>query len=255
MGTTMLLTEETAPAKSLDEQLHESDRAITESWVALNKRSMLIGWEGYFIKRNNGWERLGYADEMSYRLAKGIKHATWYKLVGLAERLQTLSREQFLSMSIENAMQLSAASSSIRENPSLIDAAATMTAREFETELVRHTAIAENKPISEAYVTMKWRIKQTQREVIERGLDDWQHEHGIDDPGYALELMIAEYRERPTLVGFIAESIPRLTRAVTEAHNADELEELRKLFATHIQEMSEILKVCCGEVGTDEQAA
>jgi len=65
MGTTMLLTEETAPAKSLDEQLHESDRAITESWVALNKRSMLIGWEGYFIKRNNGWERLGYADEMS----------------------------------------------------------------------------------------------------------------------------------------------------------------------------------------------
>jgi hypothetical protein len=102
---------------------------------------------------------------------------------------------------------------------------------------------------------MKWRIKQTQREVIERGLDDWQHEHGIDDPGYALELMIAEYRERPTLVGFIAESIPRLTRAVTEAHNADELEELRKLFATHIQEMSEILKVCCGEVGTDEQAA
>jgi hypothetical protein len=248
-------TEEASPVKTLDEQLQESDQEISESWVALNKRSMLIGWQGYFIKRHNGWERLGYADEKHYRSSKGIGRSTWYKMVGLAERFPMLTKEQFLSMTIENAEQLAVAPPSARQDPDLLEAAATMTSRDFEGELVRHTAIAENKPVGEVFVTMKWRIKQVQREVIERGLEDWQHEHGIDDPGYALELMVAEFRDRPTLVGFIAESIPRLTRAVTAAHNVEELEDLRKLFATHIQEMGEILKVCCGEAGTDEEAA
>jgi len=253
MGTAMFQV--MAPVKSLDERLHESDQTITESWVALNKRSMLIGWEGYFIKHNNGWERLGYPDEKSYRASKGIGRSTWYTMVGLAERLQMLSKEQFLSMSIENAEQLSVVPSMVRENPALIDAAAAMTAKQFENELVQYKALAENKPKGEVLVTMKWHLKQAQREVIERGLDDWQHEHGIDDPGYALELMIAEYHDKPTLVGFMAESIPRLTRAVTEAHNVEELEALRTLFAAHIHEMGEILKVCCGESCVSEEAA
>jgi hypothetical protein len=80
--------------------------------------------------------------------------------------------------------------------------------------------------------------------VIERGLEDWQHEHGIDDEGYALELMIAEYRERPTLVGFMTESIARLPKQVSEANGIDEL---RVAFKTHLREMEEILHICCGE--------
>ena len=73
---TLVDTDETSPAKTLDERLQESDREISEAWVALNKRSMLIGWQGYFIKRNAGWERLGYADEKHYRSAKGIGRST-----------------------------------------------------------------------------------------------------------------------------------------------------------------------------------
>jgi hypothetical protein len=251
----LMLVEKSEPAKTLDERLQESDREISEAWVALNKRSMLIGWQGYFIKRNNGWERLGYADEKHYRSARGIGRSTWYKMVGLAERFPMLTKEQFLSMSIENAEQLAVAPSQARQDPTLLEAAATMTAREFEGELVRRTAIAENKPVGEVYVTMKWRIKQAQREVIERGLEDWQHEHGIDDPGYALELMIAEYKERPTLTGFIAQSIPMLTNAVTKAQSITDLEDLRTLVAMHIRDMGEILKICCGEAGAEEEAA
>jgi hypothetical protein len=42
---------------------------------------------------------------------------------------------------------------------------------------------------------------------------------------------------------------------VTEAHSVEELEALRTLFAAHIQEMGEILKVCCGEGSASEEAA
>jgi hypothetical protein len=258
MGNVLEGEFETPDEMSLDQQLRESDRTLVDAWVGLTKRSMLIGWEGAFIKRHNGWQRLGYADEKHYRatrVANGIARSTWYKMVGLAERFSELSREQFLSMTIENAEQLAEAPQSVRRDPELIDAAAEMTVRDFESELVRRAALNENKPPSEVYVTIKWRIKQAQREVIERGLEDWQHEHGIDDPGYALELMIAEYRERVTLVGFIAESIPRLTQAVVAAHSVEELEELRRLMAAHIHEMGEILRLCCGEAGSDEEAA
>lgn len=238
---------------SLDEQLRESDRNISEAWVGLVKRSMVIGWDGYFIKRHDGWQRLDYADEKHYRSSKGIGRSTWYKMVGLAEKFPMLTREQFLTMTIENAEQLAAVPLSDRDDTALLAAAATMTANEFEDELVRVAAISQGKPIKEVYVTIKWRIKQAQREVIERGLKDWQQEHGIDDPGYALELMIAEYHDRLTLVGFMTGEIARLTQTIAEARSMEELEELRKLFAVHIQEMSELLKMCCGDDGNSEQ--
>ena len=236
-------------------RVRESDCCIRQAWHRASKHSMEIGWEGAFLRTTNAWQILNYASEKSYRASTGIGRSTWYKMVGLAEKFPMLSKEQFLAMTIENAEQLAAAPLSTRGDTALLQSAATLTAKEFEGELVRVAAITQGKPVAEVYVTIKWRIKQAQREVIERGLEDWQQEHGIDDPGYALELMIAEYHDRPTLVGFMTEAIPRLTRAVTEAHSVEDLEELRKLFAAHLQEMGEVLKMCCGAGGDDEDAA
>ena len=143
----------------------------------------------------------------------------------------------------------------MRADPALLNAAATMQAREFQSEVGKYVSLAENTSPKDRNTSVKWSVRQSQREFIESGLEEWQHEHGIDDPGYALELLLAEYHDKPTLVGFMAESIPRLTRAVTEAHSVEELEALRTLFAAHIQEMGEILKVCCGENNASEEAA
>lgn len=249
MMTEMLMDEEMAATevRPLRELVLESDRAIRQAWGKLSKRSMEIGYEGAFLKRNDAWHLLGAIDEKAYRAAVGVGRSTWYKMVGLAERFPHLTKAEFMAMSIENAEQLAAAPMETRKDAELLDAATQMTARDFEGELVRHTAKRENKPVGEVYVNMKWRIKQAQREVIERGLADWQHEHGIDDEGYALELMIAEFRERPTLVGFMSESITRLTREVLDAKSTDDFERLRQTFAQHIREMGEILKICCGE--------
>jgi hypothetical protein len=240
----------------LMEQLRLADSRISTNWGSLNKTTMAIGWDGYFIKRHEGWRALGYENEKHYRRVKGIGRSTWYKMVGIAERLAHLTMDDFLLMTIENAEQLSVQPSVVKRDPELIRKAQTKTAQEFADELVLDQAARENKPVGEVYVTMKWRIKQAQREVIERGLEDWQHEHGIDDEGYALELMIAEYRERPTLVGFMAESIPRLSRQVLAVHvgdmgELDELRTLRETFAVHLQEMGEILRIVCGEAQPD----
>ena len=236
-----------AEDRDLLEKLREAELRISDNRGRLNKASMEIGWDGYFIKRNNGWRLLGYEDEKQFRRSKGVGRSTWYKMVGIAERLQHLTRDEFLSMTIENAEQLSVQPGEAKRDPELILKAQSNTAEEFADALVGAAAQREQKPVGEVYVTIKWRIRQAQREAIERGLEDWQQEHGLDDPGYALELMIAEYHDRPTLVGFITESIPRLARAVSEAQSASDLEQLRELFAQHIQEMAEILKICCGE--------
>ena len=246
---------------SLLAQLKESDRRITGNGGRFNRISMEIGWDGHFIKKHNGWRALGYEDEKHYRRVKGIGRSTWYKMTGIAERLSHLTMEEFLAMTVENAEQLSVQPGAAKRDPELILKAQTTTAQEFADELVMAQATRENKPLGEVYVTIKWRLKQAQREVIERGLEDWQHEHGIDDPGYALELLVAEYRERPTLVGFMTESIPRLSREVLGVHtgNAEiELSELRHLrdeFAVHIHEMGEILRLCCGEADSERVAA
>lgn len=231
----------------LQQQLEEADARISAHWNGLNKLSMGIGWDGYFIKRHDGWRRLHFEDEKHYRRAKGIGRSTWYKMTGIAERLQHLTRNQFLAMTIENAEQLSVQPLGVKHDPDLILLAQTVTAAEFADELVLDQAQRENKPVKDVLVTMKWRIRQGQRKVIERYLEDWCQEHGIDDEGYGLELALAELHERPTLVGFISDSIPWLTEAVTKARSVSELEGLRGLVAQHIQEMGEILKVCCGE--------
>ena len=237
---------------SLLQQLRESDRRITENGSRFNKASMEIGWDGFFIKQHQGWRLLGYEDEHRYRQAKGIGRSTWYKMVGIAERLSHLTRENFLAMTVENAEQLSEQPMSMKETPELILKAQTESSEKFADSLVAHEAARSNTPAKDVPVIMKFHVRQSQRKVIERGLQEWEHAHGIDDPGYALELMIAEFRERLTFVGFISESIVRLSRAVTAAHTPEELEDLRQLFAAHLKEMGELLKICSGEPGSEE---
>lgn len=239
---------------SLLHELREADRRLTQNGGRFNRISMEIGWDGYLIKRHEGWRWLDYDDEKQYREAKRIGRSTWYKMIGIAERLAHLKREDFLAMTVENAEQLAEQPPSVKENPAIVHMAQTETSEGFAHVLALDMAAKLGKPVADVPVIMKFHVRQAQRKAIERGLEEWERAYGIDDPGYALELMIAEFRERLTFVGFISEAIPRLARAVANAHTAEELEELRKLFAAHIQEMGELLKICSGE-GCDEESA
>ena len=228
----------------LREAVLESDRCIRRTWINVRKQSMEIGWEAAFLERHNAWQFLGFKHQHAYRIAVGIGRSNWYRLMAIAQKFPELSKEQFLAMSIENAERLGLEPKEVRYDPELLLKAATRQARDFKDELTTLGAHREGRPLHEHWVTMEWRLREEQRAAIERGLGEWQQEHGIDDEGYALELLIAEYRERPTLVGFINESIYRLKREVEEA---EDLGRLRGSCLLLARDMGEILKVCCGE--------
>ena len=234
----------------LREQAQASDRCIREAWAVctkLSKRSMEIGWEGCFLKKHDLWPVLGFASESDYRVAAGVARSTWYQNVGLAEKFPRLTKEQFLSMTIENAKTLATVEGDTRYDAELLENAASLKQDDFEESLTAEKVLRSDRAAKEAYSTLQWRVSRTQRKVIQNGLEEWQKEHHIDDPGYALELLVVEYAERATLVGFIQESIGRFDAAVKEAKTERDLVTLRGLFQDHLLEMKECLRLCCGE--------
>ena len=229
----------------------ESDRCITEASTKLSKMSMEIGWEGAFLKKFSLWPVLGCINELEYRVKKGVSRSTWYETVGAAYTLrypsyrQTgITKDQFLAMSLENAKQLAAVEEEVRYSPALLEKAATLTNPQFKHAIALDGAMRENRTLKDSYSNIQWRVSESQRQVIERALNDWQHEHHLDDPARALELLMVEYSNRPTFVGFIQEAIVRLTPTVTEAKTVEELKRLQVTFADHIREMGEILDMC-----------
>ena len=256
MGSVVsMLGETVSNLDTLKEQILASDQCIRETWPRVRKMSMLIGWEAAFIQRNEGWTLLGFEDQHSYRQALQISRSTWYKHIALAEKFVELDKESFVAMSIENAQRLSVEPPDVRYDPANVEKAATKLAREFRDELTNEGAHREGKPVVEKWVEMHWRMKEARRDWIEKSLEKWCEEnginetycreHGIDENGYALEMLLAEATSKPTLVGFMIESIPKLTAAVRET---TDITELKLLFASHIQGMGDVITKCCGEI-------
>lgn len=229
----------------LKEKIIASDRCIRRAWMNVRKMSLEIGWEGSFIEKNNGWDMLGFKHQHDYRITVGIGKSNWYRLLAIAERFQNLDKEVFLSMSIENADKLSRQPEAIRYDSKNIEAAAKMSMRDFADTLSTQEEHRNGKSTDDKWVDVTWRMKEEQRVVIEKGIEEWRAEHGIDNNAYALELLVSEFRERPTLVGFLYSAIPELTQAVV---SAQDLISLQEVVTKHIQAMNEILTTCVGEV-------
>lgn len=229
----------------LRQRAQASYQRLCDAGKKLSKRSLEIGWEVAFLREYELWPFIGFDSEKAAMLASGVSRSTWYQCARIAEFFPKLEREQFLSFSIENAQMLSTQPEEVRYSRAMIDNAATLTKSQMEHELVMDTARRENRPPGEVRVALKWRMSQSQRQVILSKLREWQKSHGIDDEAYALELLMVEVTDHATLVGFIQESIIRLSRVVMTAQSATDFDSLRELFAAHIQEMGEILRICC----------
>lgn len=241
--------------QSLDPELRNQVVArynrLRQRATSLRKLTMEVGWDAAFIERNNGWEVLGFKHQHDCRITLGLGRSNWYRVIAVAQKFVELDEEKFFAMSMENAERLGMEPVEVRYDPENVLAAATMTASKFNDKLTIAGAHREGKPVNEHWVEIKWRIREEQRAMIEQGLEEWQREHGIEDQGYALELLIAEYRDRPTLVGFILESIPRLTDAI---NCTDEIGKLKGDLAEYLQEMAGVVRLCCGETEEEKSA-
>ena len=228
-------------------QVLESGRVLVESNTTLRNISKQIAWHGAFIEHlseQGSWGVLGFANQHEFRIAKGFSRSNWYRLVAIGLKFQKLDRDTYLAMSTENAERLGIEKEDVRYDAENLRAAAEMKATEFADYLVTKGAHAEGKSKSEKWAEMSFKMRAEQKKVIQEGLKGWMEEHEITDEVYALELLVAEYRDRPTFVGFILEEVPRLTAAIKDI---DDATELNLLVVSHLQRMGNIMNHCAGE--------
>ena len=229
-----------SPSQHLAARAQEIDHLIRGAEQAHRLSTMEIGWYGRILKEEKLYLQLGYESEAVYRESARISRSTWYRMIRIAEHFRKIPLAAFLSMTADNAEQLTLLPEDERIKPEWIERAASMGGSELEYEIVKHKAKAENIPIREARTSLKIDLAISQREVIERGLERWCRDHGISDPGYGLELLVAEYTDRVTMVGYIQEVLPKLRDSLAKAITP---EELRDTLATVVQELSEVLEI------------
>lgn len=219
-----------------------NERRCDEGWTSRNKGSMLMGWAAAEMRREDQFPELGYATEKAFWTAKGYAKSTWHRMVRIAEAFPELAEHVFLRMKVENAEALSYEKPEHRYDAELLERAAIESEDVFSDRIGERKMILANRPPGEAPVKMKFHLKKSQREAIHEGLQEWMRTHEIQDEGEALEMLVAEYTGRLTLVGYYKESIGRLKRAAQHATELIIREELLSMAA----EMQDALEIVIG---------
>lgn len=237
---------ETLEVQNLDtvkQRAIASYKCIQQCVAKESKTSMERGWECVSIERDSAWEHIGFKHQHDCRVYLGVSYSNWYRTMAVAQNFAKLTKAEFLTMKLSNAELLGQQEPEIRYDLENIERAGNESIEIFKTRFTFAPVDQKDKPT-------KFEVPMTKDkcEAIELGIKQFMSEHSIDNESYALELIVAEVRERPTLVGFVQDSIPRLTKAVMEAQD---FEELRSLIVDHLRAMGELLKVCCGEDGSN----
>jgi hypothetical protein len=240
------------------QEILDSIKRIETINKQVTKGCMELGWEGAAIQskaEKGSWGVAGFKDQHDFRVTKGIGRANWYRHVGVAMQfIGHIGKATYLAMKMENAERLSVEKEYIRFDPKHLGDAAVMSVKEFGDLLTNLVAHEEGKSAKKKYAEIRLRMEEQQRDFIESGIKSWGAEHGIDvnedGIGYALQCIIADVSERPTLVGFLLESIPKLAEA---ARQANDLTDLRALIVDFVMEMNNQVHICCGEMSDETE--
>lgn len=229
------------------ERAKQNDRRLDEAWNGKNRSSMVMGWVGAEMKRDNQFQDLGYEDQHVYRKSKGYGRSTWFKMLRIAEAFVYANEDEFLRMKVENADALSYVEAEHRYDADLFEKAATQSEEDFKDSLAEFGAAQAGKAKTEAVVQLNFHLKKTQRMAIHEGLQVWMREHQIKDEGEALELLVAEYTGRLTLVGFQKETINRLRMSAEHCADVEVRAELLGL----VYDMETALEMIKGKPQTE----
>lgn len=228
--------------------VREADRQIEKGITeyqsirieARRKVTFLICWESAVLRQLGGFRLLGFRYEADYWKAKLrpiISRSNWFNVVGIAERLSHLGREQFLALpSIEAAEVLSRQEPAVRVDPEILERVQTTSARKLKQELA-----TGDEPC-----VWKLMLPRTDRDAIQSGVGIWAKEHGIQEDATALRLIVTQCVDRGTLVGLVTEWYPRL-EAGTSARTVQELQDLRdevKAFVGEVKQMLDLDSNC-----------
>jgi hypothetical protein len=226
----------------------KSDFIIRESDVALNKRSMQIGWHGAFLKNNNLFKYVGYENEDSYKKSLKVGKSTWHRMIRLANGFPNLDEDTFLKMTADNAdLLIEYISEEDRDSNYWIDLASTRTYEELEQVIIKQLGLKDHLENKEVFVPFKMGMLEGQKDVIEQGIKEFQAAHGIESPAKALELIVAETSGKKTLVGFLIDSLTKLRSAIdlTESDVDPEsaIPRIKEILEDYITGLAESLEI------------
>ena len=187
-------------------------KAIQQSGPLVSTNSLRIGFHAAALKRDGLFGILGYENEKEAQEASGVKQATWYNVMRIAEAFPNVEEKLFTGMKLTNAEALMDLPESKRLTEYWMRRAATDPIDLFQaavdTELDGHAKASSGR---ERVVSISIKATKSQKESIDAGLQKISKELGCEgNEAKTLEFMVAERKEGLSLVGTISKAIDRI---------------------------------------------
>jgi hypothetical protein len=209
MSTTLLSpVAEEAELRKEEAQAHWKN--LLEARTVVSTSSLRIGYNAAHLKRNNLFGVLGFEDEHAARKAAEVGESTWYANIRIAEHFPGVTEKTFCLMKQANAKELCDLPESKRLTPYWLQLAATEKIERF-AELVDEelNGNARESDSREPTKTFKQTMPASRLKLVEEGLKDFAAAVGIDKDR-ALEIMVEEHRQAPSLLTAITHAIERI---------------------------------------------
>jgi isopentenyldiphosphate isomerase len=221
MATVSVLNPVSEDAEFRKKEARDHWKAIQQSGPLVSTNSLRIGYHAAALKRDNLFGILGYANEKEAQEASGVKQATWYNVMRIAEAFPGVDEKLFIAQKLTNAEALMDLPESKRLTEYWLRRAATDSIDTFQslvdTELDGHAKASAGR---EKVVSISIKMTKSQKKSIDAGIQEISKELGCEgNEAKTLELMVAERKEGVSLVGTISKAIDRIA-AIKELSNS-----------------------------------
>ena len=189
-------------------------KAIQQSGPLVSTNSLRIGFHAAALKRDGLFGLLGYQNEREAQEASGVKQATWFNVVRIADAFPNVEEKLFCAMKLTNAEGLMDLPESKRLTEYWMRRAATDSIDLFEAA-VDTEMDGKEKPSNgrEKIVPICKGMKgpKSRQEAVQAGLLEFAKSVGVEgDESRALELMVQEHTGGVSLIESITHAITKI---------------------------------------------
>ena len=205
MATVLAMPELEAEAASRKKEALSHWKAIQQSGPLVSTNSLRIGYHAAALKRQSLFVMLGYESERQAQEASGVKQATWFNVVRIADAFPNVEEKIFCAMKLTNAEALMDLPESKRLTEYWMRRAATDSTDTFKA-VIDEEMNGKEKPSNgrEKIVSFSVKMPRSRKKVVDAGLLEISKEFGCEgDESRTLELLVAEKTGTPSLVGVI----------------------------------------------------
>jgi hypothetical protein len=211
MATILAMPELEAEAASRKKEALSHWKAIQQSGPLVSTNSLRIGYHAAALKRQSLFVMLGYESERQAQEASGVKQATWFNVVRIADAFPNVEEKIFCAMKLTNAEALMDLPESKRLTEYWMRRAATDSTDTFKA-VIDEEMNGKEKPSNgrEKIVSFSVKMPRSRKKVVDAGLLEISKEFGCEgDESRTLELLVAEKTGTPSLITVITTAVQR----------------------------------------------